>query len=112
MTQAADAMTTPPRPVAAPVAAQRTGFLDQIRLVLTGLVILHHSAIMFGAPGGWYLKMPTGQLAERVAFTLFVSDDQAFFMGFFFLMAGYFSVASYDRKGALPFLRDRLVRLG
>jgi fucose 4-O-acetylase-like acetyltransferase len=47
-----------------------------------------------------------------VLLTVFVSVNQAFFMGFFFLLAGYFSVASYDRKGALPFLRDRLVRLG
>lgn len=94
------------------LALHRAGFLDQIRLILTCLVILHHSAIMFGAPGGWYLRYPTEHLAEKVAFTVFVSVDQAFFMGFFFLLAGYFSVGSYDRKGPLSFLRDRLVRLG
>jgi fucose 4-O-acetylase-like acetyltransferase len=93
-------------------ARQSTGFFDHIRLVLTALVILHHSAIMFGAPGGWYLKYETTHLLERVISTVFVSVDQAFFMGFFFLLAGYFSVASYDRKGPLPFLRDRAIRLG
>jgi acyltransferase-like protein len=32
-------------------------------------------------------------------------------MGAFFLIAGYFTPASYDRKGAAGFLRERLVRL-
>ncbi|MEC5218426.1 hypothetical protein RCH09_003397 [Actimicrobium sp. GrIS 1.19] len=91
---------------------RRTDFLDQIRLTLTGLVIFHHSAIMFGAPGGWYLRYPTEHLLERVGFAVFVSVNQAFFMGFFFLLAGYFSVASFDRKGPLRFLGDRFIRLG
>lgn len=90
----------------------RAGFLDQLRLFLTALVILHHSAIMFGAPGGWYLTFPTQQLAELFAFAVLVTIDQAFFMGFFFLLSGYFSARSYDRKGALRFMRDRLLRLG
>src|SRR5258708_16280823 len=29
-----------------------------------------------------------------------------------FFIAGYFSVAAYDRKGLLPFVRDRFFRLG
>jgi glucan biosynthesis protein C len=33
-------------------------------------------------------------------------------VGFFFLIAGYFTPGSYDRKGFWPFLRDRLIRLG
>ena len=33
-------------------------------------------------------------------------------MGVFFLIAGYFTPGSYDRKGTASFLRDRLVRLG
>ena len=93
-------------------ANYRSNFLDRIRVLLTGLVILHHSAIMFGASGGWYLKMPTALIAERVPFTLFVSVNQAFFMGFFFLIAGYFSALSVDRKGASSFVRERLLRLG
>ncbi len=112
MTQAIDIKLGDACSDARALAAQRTGFLDQIRLILTGLVIMHHSAIMFGAPGGWYLKYPTSNLVEQIIFAVFVSVDQAFFMGFFFLLAGYFSATSYDRKGPLPFLRDRLIRLG
>jgi fucose 4-O-acetylase-like acetyltransferase len=33
-------------------------------------------------------------------------------MGFFFLLAGYFTPASLERKGYRPFLRDRFQRLG
>lgn len=112
MALATDTRTSSMGPYTELPGSRRTDFLDRIRLVLTGLVILHHSAIMFGAQGGWYLHFPTGSLAERVLLTMFVSLNQAFFMGFFFLLAGYFSVPSYERKGALPFLRDRLVRLG
>ena len=95
-----------------PLALNRVSFLDHIRVFLTALVILHHSAIEFGASGGWYLKIPTHSLAERILSTIFVSINQAFFMGFFFLLAGYFSVASYDHKGPLRFMRDRIIRLG
>ncbi len=91
---------------------ERSAALDRIRVILTALVILHHSAIMFGAPGGWYLKMPTTLVAEQIPFTLFVSVNQSFFMGFFFLLAGYFGAISYDRKGSAQFVRDRLLRLG
>lgn len=33
-------------------------------------------------------------------------------MGFFFLVSGYFTPGSYDRKGGKRFLTDRLLRLG
>jgi len=33
-------------------------------------------------------------------------------MGFFFLIAGYFTPGSYDRKGLGQFLQDRVIRLG
>jgi len=90
----------------------RTDFLDRIRVTLTALVILHHAAIMFGASGGWYLIYPTTHVAERLPLTIFVSVNQAFFMGFFFLLSGYFSAMSYERKGTARFARDRLLRLG
>jgi glucans biosynthesis protein C len=33
-------------------------------------------------------------------------------MGLFFLLADYFTPISYDRKGGVSFVRDRLIRLG
>jgi fucose 4-O-acetylase-like acetyltransferase len=44
--------------------------------------------------------------------TFFVVTVQAFFMGFFFLLAGYFTPASLERKGYARFIGDRFLRLG
>jgi hypothetical protein len=41
-----------------------------------------------------------------------MSYVQGFFMGLLFLIAGYFVPASYDKKGALKFIKDRFIRLG
>jgi peptidoglycan/LPS O-acetylase OafA/YrhL len=93
--------------------AQREFYIDRLRSVMTALVILHHTAITYGAPGGWFwteLK-PSGSPASLLL-TLFVSTNQAYFMGFFFLLAGYFTPASLERKGYARFIGDRFLRLG
>ncbi len=93
--------------------AVREYYIDRIRVVLTTLVVLHHSAITYGAPGGWYYReLPTTASLTGILFTFFVSTNQAYFMGFFFLIAGYFTPASYNRKGPGKFFVDRLIRLG
>ncbi len=93
--------------------ASRAYFIDRIRVILTALVVLHHTAITYGAPGGWYYReLPTTVSLTGLFFIFFVSLNQAYFMGFFFLIAGYFTPASYDRKGAGKFFLDRLIRLG
>jgi peptidoglycan/LPS O-acetylase OafA/YrhL len=92
---------------------RRDFYIDRLRAVMTALVILHHTAITYGAPGGWFwteLK-PSGS-PSSVLLTLFVSTNQAYFMGFFFLLAGYFTPASLERKGYPRFIGDRLLRLG
>ena len=86
-----------------------THFLDRIRVGLTVLVILHHSAITYGASGGWFFR---SDVPESDALTLFAAVNQSFFLGFFFLIAGYFTPASLARKGCAIFLRERLLRLG
>ncbi|MFZ6798745.1 acyltransferase family protein [Undibacterium sp. Di24W] len=92
--------------------SSRTYFLDRIRVLLTALVILHHTAIMYGAEGGWYLRYKASAQASGLLLTLFCSVNQAFFMGMFFLLAGYFSTRSFESKGPRRFFTDRLLRLG
>lgn len=88
----------------------RTPFIDHLRVAMTALVVFHHAAITYGADGGWYLhQAPQG---SSLPLTVFVAVNQAFFMGFFFLIAGYFTPASYARKGPWRFAADRLLRLG
>jgi fucose 4-O-acetylase-like acetyltransferase len=90
----------------------RAYYLDRIRIVLTILVIAHHSAITYGASGGWFLRLVDDESTSSLVLTLFAAVNQAFFMGFFFLISGYLTPSSYDRKGWFDFVRDRLIRLG
>lgn len=77
----------------------RVGYLDNIRVFLTGLVVLHHFAITYGAPGWWfYVEQPVDGLTGAVLFP-FVAINQAYFMGFFFLLSAYLLPGSLKRKG-------------
>jgi fucose 4-O-acetylase-like acetyltransferase len=93
--------------------AQRDLYIDRLRTGLTALVILHHTSITYGAPGGWYWNeiKPSGA-PSSLLLTLFVATNQAYFMGFFFLLAGYFTPPSLERKGYGRFIADRFLRLG
>jgi peptidoglycan/LPS O-acetylase OafA/YrhL len=93
----------------------RNASIDHIRVFLTALVIMHHAAITFGAPGGWYrMEMTYDGLPTwlKVFYPIVTAVNQSYFMGFFFLLAGYFTPTSLVRKGTGAFLRDRFVRLG
>jgi fucose 4-O-acetylase-like acetyltransferase len=81
-------------------------------MVLTILVIMVHAAVTYGAAGDWtYVDEGVDDTLTGVLLSLFVIDCQAFFMGLFFFFSGYFTPASYDRKGVLRFWKDRLVHL-
>ncbi|MFG2091960.1 acyltransferase [Streptomyces sp. NPDC048612] len=90
---------------------ERLQYVDNLRITLTALVVLHHTAITYSNFPAWYYTEPT-QDGSRQALGAFVTFNQAFFMGFLFMVAGYFTPPSYDRKGARLFYRDRLKRLG
>ncbi len=93
---------------------QRLDYLDNLRTALTVLVLVFHTSIAYGGAGSWILEdVDKSELnATIVLFTIFTAVCQAFFMGLFFFLTAYFIPASYDRKGAAKFLKDRLVRLG
>ena len=93
--------------------AVRTFFIDRLREVLTVLVILHHTAITYGGSGGWfYREVHDGGTPTSLLLTVSCAMNQSFFMGMFFLFAGYFTPAALQRKGARQFLQERSVRLG
>lgn len=97
---------------AAEQAQARLIFIDNLRVLLTILVIMQHLAVSYGGAGSWYYQEHTDDLLTAIVLTLFTATNQAFFMGCFFFIAAYFTPAAYDRKGACAFLRDRLLRLG
>ena len=88
-------------------------YIDRLRVVMTALVILHHTALTYGAIGGWFWREidPSAAPSSRLLI-LFCTTNQAYFMGFFFLLAGYFTPLSLERKGYVRFLWDRFLRLG
>jgi glucan biosynthesis protein C len=100
-------MLSPTKP-----AAPRVAYLDNLRILVTILVVLHHIAIAYGAPGDWYYHDVAVSGVGRILMTMFVALNASFFMGFFFLLAGYFTPRAVDRKGPARFVWDRLLRLG
>ena len=93
--------------------AQREFYVDHLRTAMTVLVILHHTAITYGAIGGWFWReVEPSSAPSSVLLVLFCTTNQAYFMGFFFLLAGYFTPASLERKGYQRFIGDRFLRLG
>jgi len=98
-------------PTAAPKSAKLL-YIDNLKVALTVLVVLHHTFITYGAPGGWYFTDKTTHAAALIPMTLFVATNQSFFMGLFFFISAYFTGSSLQKKGAARFTVDRLKRLG
>jgi glucan biosynthesis protein C len=92
----------------------RLFFIDHLRASLVILVVLHHVALVYGASvlTFYYFEPPFNDPLAFLVLLVFVLVNQAWFMGAFFLLAGYFTPGSYDRKGPGSFLKDRLLRLG
>ena len=90
----------------------RLSFIDNLRILLITLVAMVHLSISYGGAGSWYYKEGQADMLSSVILSWHNGTVQAFSMGLFFLIAGYFTPGSYDRKGPRPFLKDRLLRLG
>ncbi len=90
----------------------RLFFIDHLRAALVILVVLHHVAMVYGGIQPFYYLEPPTSIPAFLVPLVFVLLNQGWFMGAFFLLAGYFAPGSYDRKGSGSFLKDRLIRLG
>lgn len=86
----------------------RLAYIDNVRIFLSMLVVAHHAGQPYGSDGWWLFQSP---LRSNWIF-LFFGVNEAFFMGLFFLIAGYFHPGSLDRKGPARFVLDRLWRFG
>src|SRR5579859_3799128 len=90
----------------------RLFFVDNIRIPLSMLVVIAHLANVYGGPGFWYYKEGTTDQVAANLLSYLVIVNQNFLMGLFFMISAYFMPESYDRKGPLLFLKDKLLRLG
>lgn len=92
---------------------QRLFYIDYIRLFLCCVVIFHHTAISFGASGGWYYFSPVKlEGVSQLLYSIQMGIDQSYFMALFFFVSALFTPKSVDKKGIRGFLKDRFYRLG
>ena len=91
----------------------RLFFIDHLRAALVILVVLHHVAVVYGASAPfYYVEPPFTDPLTYLVLLMFALFNQAWFMGALFLIAGYFTPGSYERKGSRSFVKGRLFRLG
>jgi glucan biosynthesis protein C len=88
----------------------RLYYLDNLKVFLIILVIMHHVGQAYGTTGGgWFYSYP----GDRVKpLGVFFGFNASFFMGLFFFISGYFYPQSFDRHGARKFIIDKLIRFG
>ena len=79
--------------------------------MLTLLVVFHHAAEPYSPYTAWpYTPSNADEVMPWIWH--FHSVNAAFFMGLFFLIAGYFVPRSYDKQGFSVFVQKKLIRLG
>ena len=88
----------------------RLHYLDNLKVLLIFLVIVHHAGQAYGSTGGVWLYSYPGDRVQSLG--LLFRFDASFFMGLFFFISGYFFPPSFDRHGARTFVQDKLIRFG
>lgn len=89
---------------------KRLYYLDNLKVFLIILVIIHHVGQAYGSTGGsWFYSYPGERVKPLGLFFLF---NASFFMGLFFFISGYFLPGSFDRHGARQFITNKLIRFG
>jgi len=112
-TDRAAAASSPSSRIVKAGAKERNGGIDALRAAVTLLVVFHHTALTYGAIGGWYYReIAPSDSPGSLLLILFCTANQAWFMGLFFLLAGYYTPPAYQRHGTAGFVRERLLRLG
>jgi fucose 4-O-acetylase-like acetyltransferase len=99
---------------------KRLIFLDNLKIFFVILVIFTHVMVTYGGRGSWYYYATLNETFPAdilTTITLYMIAGIAAIllpsiMGLFFLMGGYFSPKSLERKGVSSFWKERILRLG
>lgn len=87
----------------------RVVYIDQIKVFLTCMVVVHHAGQAYGNTGGVWIVIESPKLDYLRSLFFF---NAAYMMGFYFFISAYFMFFSLKRKSAQKFLEDRFVKLG
>lgn len=90
---------------------KRLLYLDNLKIFLIILVILHHVGQGYGPTGGWWFYM-SSQPDKLEWMGRFFAVNASFFMGLFFMISGFFFSSSFDSKGFWKYTSDKLIRYG
>ena len=87
----------------------RMVFFDNLKVLLIVMVIAHHVGQAYGPIGAWW---PVQEPARVEILGPFLMVNRSFGMSLFFMIAGYFTAYSCERRGPARFVRNRWQRLG
>ena len=99
--------TGSPTPPALTGASTRIGFLDNLRYLMIVFVLVHHSCGAYATVAPHWVIHDTSSLTADIIRELF----DVFMMPVLFFIAGYFALASLQKKGAGEFLKEKVKRL-
>jgi hypothetical protein len=85
----------------------RLAFLDNLRYLMVVLVVVYHSFGAYATVAPHWVVHDTSSSAADVIRELF----DVFMMPLLFFVAGYFALASLEKKGTWGFLKDKVRRL-
>lgn len=91
---------------------EKLHYLNNIKVTLTIFVILVHVAVTYGSVGGWYYYEHGNEEWVNILLTAFNAIQQSYFMGFFFFISALFIPRSYEKHGAIGFIKKKAIRLG
>jgi glucan biosynthesis protein C len=90
-----------------PIPLTRLAFLDNLRYLMVVLVVVYHSFGAYATVAPHWVVHDTSSSAADVIRELF----DVFMMPVLFFVAGYFALASLEKKGTWEFLKDKVKRL-
>jgi peptidoglycan/LPS O-acetylase OafA/YrhL len=89
--------------------ASRLDYLDATRAFALLLGVVFHASLSFSP---YFMGWAVQDISTGAVVMDFFVISHSFRMELFFLLAGFFSHALFQRQGAGPFLRSRAIRLG
>lgn len=90
----------------------RLHYLDNLRIFLSILVVLHHVGVGYGTMGGWCYITPESMSGpvQMILSGLF-GVEALFSMSLFFFISAYLTTHSLEKKGARKFISTQFIRL-